>query len=98
VKGVELQVVGQRECVARHVGYLVRLVGLLRLPDVAVVEGDHPVVLRELRDLEHPAEVVGAEAHHQQQRLAFARFLVVETFSDRHAREANVAPCPSRSS
>ena len=62
VEGVELECVGQRQRVARHVGDLVVAVGHRRPAHVAVVEDDRPVARREGRHLQGPGERVGRQA------------------------------------
>ena len=89
MEGVELQLVGERERVACHVGDRVAGVGHRRLARIPVIE-DHGSVLRGGLDLGDPNERVAAEAGHTEERLALPMDLV-ELLSvhlcDRHARK-----------
>jgi hypothetical protein len=89
VERLELERVRQRQRVGGHVAHLVGAFRVERLPHVAVVEDHGAEVLRPGGHLERPGEVVGAEAHHAEEWLAFALLLVVDTPA-RRVRERHV--------
>ena len=78
VEAVELQVVGQREHVLRHVRRRVVVRGERRLADVAVVEEHRLVPLGERLDLKRPGSAVAAETVDADERVTFAVDFVVD--------------------
>ncbi|MNV74227.1 hypothetical protein D3C71_1674300 [compost metagenome] len=74
----EAQVFDQCSHVFGKAGDAVAFARLVRAAVTADVDGDHPVVRRQLGDLVFPVAGTRAQAMHQQHRRALAVLLVVQ--------------------
>ncbi len=81
VERLDVQRVGQRERVLRHVADLVVAVRDRRLAHVAVVEDHRAVALGERVHLQRPRQRVRGEPHDADQGLPVAVLLVVEALA-----------------